>query len=344
MCNDTIMCNGQSSSVDFHRSPISPKLSSLRVLYTLLSFRRHLSVEKQTRKSPVRPLASSVQHCTMLIFTFSRVVFLRSRNWRTRIVTWPTRRSECRQSTAILWKWMWALQRNGDRSRLSTNVRLYLSLWNIRFRNTSLLADLGSIGTNETPFQLVNVSTVALRKVTMLDGFYSRRRHEIRSQIIEWTNQHIGDPPSEETDTRHPRRRVTLSEWDQAFLSVENPVLFALILVCQWSWPDKCMCWSSRCSSHWRLPTISMFHLYLMRLAWQWQTWSKVKHRKKFDRHSTFPMICHHWRFVTLASFVDVPCWNDHSSLISSKYNRVSNKLWLVCSETTNSCSIQCPR
>jgi S-phase kinase-associated protein 1 len=82
------------------------------------------------------------------------------------------------------------------------------------------------------------VSTVALQKVTTGE-LRTTSRHLIRLQVIEWVNQHIGDPPSEETNTSHPRRRVTLTEWDQTFLSVEQPALFGLILVCQWS---SCTC------------------------------------------------------------------------------------------------------
>lgn len=51
-------------------------------------------------------------------------------------------------------------------------------------------------------------------------------------KVIEWCQQHRGDPPASTDDDSDSRKKTTdIDEWDQKFMQVDQEMLFEIILV-----------------------------------------------------------------------------------------------------------------
>jgi S-phase kinase-associated protein 1 len=51
-------------------------------------------------------------------------------------------------------------------------------------------------------------------------------------KVIEWCEHHKNDPPSSEDDDSDSRKKSTeIADWDQKFMSVDQELLFEIILV-----------------------------------------------------------------------------------------------------------------
>jgi len=51
-------------------------------------------------------------------------------------------------------------------------------------------------------------------------------------KVIEWCEHHKNDPPSSEDDDADSRKKSTeIADWDQKFMSVDQELLFEIILV-----------------------------------------------------------------------------------------------------------------
>lgn len=54
----------------------------------------------------------------------------------------------------------------------------------------------------------------------------------VLKKVLEWCENHRNDPPSTDDDDTDNRKKSTdISEWDQKFMSVDQELLFEIILV-----------------------------------------------------------------------------------------------------------------
>jgi len=87
------------------------------------------------------------------------------------------------------------------------------------------------VGESDQPIPLPNVSSSVLKKVCSYSSDVFRVRDE--EQVLEYCEHHRGEPlPTADSEAQDETRKRTtdISEWDQKFISVDQEMLFEIIL------------------------------------------------------------------------------------------------------------------
>ncbi|EEB90452.1 hypothetical protein MPER_11341, partial [Moniliophthora perniciosa FA553] len=94
--------------------------------------------------------------------------------------------------------------------------------------------DFSDVGESDQPIPLPNVSSSVLKKVNIYAIFRDRIVKKKSSQVLEYCEHHRGEPlPAADSDQSQDdtRKRTTdISEWDQKFITVDQEMLFEIIL------------------------------------------------------------------------------------------------------------------
>ncbi len=100
-----------------------------------------------------------------------------------------------------------------------------------------LTSSLVDVGESDQPIPLPNVSSSVLKKVSAVVaiscarglGFYARH-----TQVLEYCEHHRGEPlpaaDAEQSQDETRKRTTDISEWDQKFITVDQEMLFEIIL------------------------------------------------------------------------------------------------------------------
>jgi len=87
------------------------------------------------------------------------------------------------------------------------------------------------VGESDQPIPLPNVSSSVLKKV----GFFFSMNDlsDSPNQVLEYCEHHRGEPlpsPDEQSQDETRKRTTDISEWDQKFITVDQEMLFEIIL------------------------------------------------------------------------------------------------------------------